>query len=435
MGNLRQQLVNKIWYICRFESPPCDCSSLYVEMLSSYEQSFKRNDFRQKVSFTQCMHSQTNIGHPKKLPPLFITGLFDLTEKALTAIIMARSANILLIGGGAVGTMVAYALETGDLARVTMVLRSNYNKVRESGFSIDSIDHGRDITRWRPTTVLNTIPNVFNEALTPFDYIVVTTKNVPDVSPSVAELVAPALTPGITAIVLMQNGLNIEKPLQARFPDTTILSGVQLIGAEEKSPGVILHNEPDICKLGAFHAERQDEQRKARDEENARRFIQLYNACGKVDCQFDDNVRYTRWRKLLYNSSYNSVSAVLGLDVTRMRIWEHIIDDLIKPIMQEIIAIAAADGIVLSQDLIMSIITIDKLESWFMPSMGQDALKGNFLEFENIVGEPIREAKRLGVPCPILKTMYGILRGIQARTKESKGLLKPEVTDAERYRG
>lgn len=348
---------------------------------------------------------------------------------------MAHKANILLIGGGAVGSMAAYALEAGQRAKVTMVLRSNYQAVRDEGYTIDSIEHGHDIKNWRPSAIRNTIPDVSGEQLPPFDYIVVTTKNVPDVGPAVEELIAPAVTPGTSSIVLMQNGLNIEKPLQNRFSKNTILSGVQLIGSEAKSANVILHNEPDICKLGPFEAADRDEQRRSRDEASAREFTELYNACGKVDCQLDDNVRYTRWRKLLYNSSYNSVSAVLGFDITRMRLYEHIIDDLVKPIMYEIIAIAAADGVVLSPDLVMGMITIDSLESWFMPSMGQDVLKGNFIEHENIVGEPVREAQRLGVECPTLTTMYGILKGIQAKIKESRGLLKPEITNAKRYRG
>lgn len=60
-------------------------------------------------------------------------------------------ARILIVGMGGVGTMAAYALETGGGAEVTAVLRSNYAVVEEKGFDIDSIEYGRDIKRWRPT--------------------------------------------------------------------------------------------------------------------------------------------------------------------------------------------------------------------------------------------------------------------------------------------
>jgi ketopantoate reductase len=64
---------------------------------------------------------------------------------------MAAKANVLLIGSGGVGTMGAYALESGGLASVTAVLRSNFAAVYDKGFSFDSIDHGH-IEGWRPSS-------------------------------------------------------------------------------------------------------------------------------------------------------------------------------------------------------------------------------------------------------------------------------------------
>lgn len=46
------------------------------------------------------------------------------------------------------------------------------------------------------------------------------------------------------------------------------------------------------------------------------------------------------------------------------------------------------------------------------------------MEFENIVGEPLREAEKLGIPAPNLKMIYGLLRILQTNIKESKGLMK-----------
>lgn len=62
-----------------------------------------------------------------------------------------KKANVLLIGSGGVGTMGAYALEKGGKASVTAVLRSNYSVVKEQGFTIDSLEHGK-VKDWRPTT-------------------------------------------------------------------------------------------------------------------------------------------------------------------------------------------------------------------------------------------------------------------------------------------
>ena len=56
---------------------------------------------------------------------------------------MESKANVLLIGAGGVGTVAALNLEVGGLATVTAVLRSNFDAVKQSGFQIQSRDHGQ----------------------------------------------------------------------------------------------------------------------------------------------------------------------------------------------------------------------------------------------------------------------------------------------------
>ena len=57
--------------------------------------------------------------------------------------------DVCVIGTGGVGTIAAYVLENSQRARVTSILRSNYALVKERGFDIDSIDHGK-VANWRP---------------------------------------------------------------------------------------------------------------------------------------------------------------------------------------------------------------------------------------------------------------------------------------------
>lgn len=342
----------------------------------------------------------------------------------------SRKASVLLVGSGGVGTMAAYALEMGVQAAVTAVCRSNYDAVKTAGFQIDSLDHGQGITSFRPTHILDHVPDVQREQLEPFDFLVVTTKNVPDVNPTVLDIVEKAITPGLTVIVLLQNGLNIEKPLVERFPQNAVLSGVSFIGATEFELGSIRHDDRDRAKLGPFPGQQASF---TAAETKAREFVELYMACGKVDWQYDEDVNFTRWRKLVYNSTFNSVSAILGMDTARMRASRFVIDELVKPAMLEIVAIAKAAGVDLPSSVIQDIITVDPTDTAFMPSMGQDAAKGNYIESENIVGEPLREAKRSGVPAPTLQTMYGLLRGIQLKAKESRGLWEPKFEAGNPY--
>lgn len=254
----------------------------------------------------------------------------------------------------------------------------------------------------------------------PYDYVIVTTKNFQDIKPGLPELIAPAITPGHTAIVLIQNGLNIERPFFSAFPTNLVLSGITFMGAAESSPGIINHYNHDRTFVGVFPKPSATKDQESLAITAARRLVDTYSACGpQVDCTYEPNVPYSRWRKLLYNASYNGVAAILGMDTSRMRFTKHIIDDLIRPLMQEIRATArAAASVELEEELIETMITADSYDKLFKPSMLQDAEKGRFIEFENLVGEPLREAERAGVETPTLKVVYGLLKGLQFKAKE-----------------
>lgn len=192
-----------------------------------------------------------------------------------------------------------------------------------------------------------------------------------------AEIIAPAVTPGRTAIALLQNGLNIEKSIVASFPSNPVISGVPYIGAIEKPAGTIKHVNHDKLIVSPFC----NPNVPACVSENAAKSFREAYSCRAVTCEYEPDVRYARWRKLLYNASYNTVAAILGMDTSRMRVSEHIIDSLVRPAMKEIQAAArvVAPGVELPDELIEELIRIDTYEGFFKPSMLQDVEKVSVL--------------------------------------------------------
>lgn len=45
----------------------------------------------------------------------------------------------------------------------------------------------------------------------------------------------------------------------------------------------------------------------------------------------------------------------------------------------------------------------------------------------------MREAEKVGVPTPTLKVIYGILKGLQWKTMEAKGLIIPRLHENSLY--
>lgn len=341
-----------------------------------------------------------------------------------------KKARVLLIGSGGIGTLTALNLERGGLALVSAVLRSNYAVVKERGFTIDSCDHGQ-IEGWRPSEVLNSIPGASASASSgsapPFDYIIVTTKNIPDVPPTVVDLIKPAVTPGHSVIVLIQNGLNIETPVLQAFPSNICLSGVSMMGANELSPGNILEDDPDRLIIGPFFHDGIDRQKQ---EDAAREFVRIYAASGKVTCTYDADILFVRWRKLMYNAVWNPICALTDQDTGRFRLFTdesdplNQIDLLLRPAMNEIRAAAkAAANVELPESLVEGFINAEPIDAFCTPSMCQDRRKNRFIEFENILGEALREGLRAGASMPTIRTLYGLCKAIQWRTKELNGLV------------
>ncbi|UPK92322.1 hypothetical protein LCI18_003257 [Fusarium solani-melongenae] len=328
---------------------------------------------------------------------------------------MNATSNILLIGGGGLGVIAALSLEGSGRARVTAALRSNYDIVKTKGYTIRSCDHG-EINGWRPTTIVNHVPRVTSHDKS-FDYIVITTKNVPGVGQDMAELIEPAVSPGITVIVLIQNGLNIERPYLEQYPGNIILSGVSFAGSQEVTPGTIEHGSHDHLLLGAFRNPNVDV---ASGEAAAMSFVSLYAASGRASCFYTADTMSHRWRKLVYNATMNPLCAITNLDSGSLRQSGSGITKLINDAMGEILAASTASGYVLPLGTAQDLLSLDAPDEHFEPSMLQDVRKGNLIEYEYLVGEPMREGLRLGVQMPTISTLYALCQAVQNRMEQQR---------------
>ncbi|KAF1979539.1 2-dehydropantoate 2-reductase [Bimuria novae-zelandiae CBS 107.79] len=338
--------------------------------------------------------------------------------------IEAQKKTVLIIGGGAVGAIAALNLEVGGLAEVTLVLRSNYDAVNTHGFDIKSCDHGQ-VQGWKASRVRNTIPNLTTESLPPYGYILLCTKNIPDIPPTPASLVAPALPPSNThtVLILLQNGLHIHKPFLASHPTTPVLSGISMIGSEETAPGKIIQDDPDRLLIGAFPNPNLGEDA---GSAAAQDFARRYSAGGKTSCRVSGDVLHDRWRKLVYNAVLNPVCAILGLDTGRLRLagGGEVVEGVVRPAMREVVRAAGACGVQLEEGVVEEMVEAEPVESYLSPSMLADVRKGNFIEYENLLGEPLREGKEKGVEMPTIEMLYYMAKAVQWRTAERKGLVE-----------
>lgn len=264
--------------------------------------------------------------------------------------------------------------------------------------------------------MVNKVPDASSQS--PFDYLLVTMKNIPEIA-NISEIIAPSVTPNHTTIVLLQNGIYTELPMIDAFPTNTILSGPGYIGAHEKN-GRVIHDDPDRYHLGVFHNPRLGHEYERQKLED---FASVYNGNNIKHAMIVDDIIHYRWRKALWNGIYNTMCAITQLDNAAIRRFggEH---SLIRPGMTEMAAIAKADGYDLGPDIVDEMVEATPIELAFRPSMLVDIDKGNPVEVEVILGNALRVARRKGVQTPILDNTYRFLKLIQARLLVARGFIE-----------
>lgn len=332
--------------------------------------------------------------------------------------------NVCLIGSGGVGTVAALVLENSGMANVTAVLRSKYAAVSEKGWDVDSVDHGK-ISGWRPsrgkfkayatfnngtillTHIFSVVATVSDAAICskPYDYVVVSTKQLPSVSP-LAPLIAPVITPGLTTIVLIQNGIDIELPLIDAFPTNGVMSSVSMIGSHVESPNRLVHSAPDISTMGThFHSGLSRDVQWKRTVD----FVEMYRAGGAKEISLTDNMASARWSKLVWNATFNTLCALNRMNVGELQ-RSGGRDTLLIPMMFEVLKIAKSVGHIIDEEIVMRLAYRSPDDCPYRPSMLIDIESGRPMEIEVILGNALKRAKDMDVHVPIMESVHELLK-------------------------
>jgi 2-dehydropantoate 2-reductase len=243
--------------------------------------------------------------------------------------------NILLFGGGAIGGVyISKFLQAG--CTVTAVPRSNYTHVKTNGFHMDSIRF--DCVDFHPTNVVKDIHEAAQYG--PYDFVVICSKTFPGSKPSLADQIRPAITPQ-TAIVLIQNGIDIESDVSEAFPDNPLLSTVVYVPSTQTSPGVIDYGYTqndmlNLLEIGTYPSAAPPPHKAA-----ATHLASLVTSGGGIAQVFDD-VQTQRWSKLVVNASWNPITALslsTHSDFIRSSPYAKA---LVRNVMYEVVSIAQA---------------------------------------------------------------------------------------------
>ena len=300
-----------------------------------------------------------------------------------------KKPSLLSIGSGALGGYYSGILQRGG-AEVTMLCRSDYNQIKTGGVSVKS--HQEDF-HYYPDCVVRAASEVKEYP----DFICVFLKVLPEID--LVSIIKEAVGPK-TTIVLIQNGTQIEAPIQAAFPNNEVIGVIAFICCQRISAGKIDHQDFGHIKIGTY------------PKNNTPKTVQLQTLFqkGGVECEISDNIVASRWEKLVWNAPFNSISAILGGVDTKFMLADPEMVLLCRNIMKEVICLAEADGNPISSALIDKLMDYTKNMVPYLTSMALDYLAKRPLEVDAILGNALKRARELELDLPYLQSTFALLR-------------------------
>jgi 2-dehydropantoate 2-reductase len=294
---------------------------------------------------------------------------------------------IAVVGAGAVGGYYGARLAQHGNS-VHFLMRSGLEEARARGFVVQSPDGDFRI----PPQELHIYsdPTRMPKA----DLVLVTLKATAN------DLYEPLIRPLVsetTQILTLQNGLGNEDQLAKLFGGGRILGGLAFVCINRLEDGTIRHLDHGHIKIGEFSGPPTGQTHRI-----ARMFCD-----SQIRCEVLDDLRFGRWEKLVWNIPFNCLGALLNKTTDKLIGSENGIA-LLRRLMAEVIAAAAAQGIILPPDLPDRKILETQSMGAYRTSMQIDKQLGRPLEIEAILGRPLAAARNSGIATPYLEMLYAL---------------------------
>ncbi|UCG38897.1 MAG: 2-dehydropantoate 2-reductase [bacterium] len=232
-----------------------------------------------------------------------------------------------------------------------------------------------------------------------------------DTRGAVDDLARSGLVGGRTLVVSLQNGLGNLETVRGAFGERKSFGGRVIFGAEIREPGrVFVSVWADKVLIGGPSGR---SWREAGGE-----LAGELTRCG-IETALTDDIEAALWAKVLYNAGLNPLSAILEVPYGHLGV-EPNARQLLVEIITEAFAVASVEVKLpwrSAEEYLRHFFTrlLPPTEAHHS-SMLQDLLRGRETEVDSINGEIIRRAGGRGIPVPVNRVVYGLVRA-----KEGKG--------------
>lgn len=294
--------------------------------------------------------------------------------------------NIVVVGAGAVGMLVASFLsETHEVTLVTRT-ETQKEKMEENGLLRINIDESSACKKIKVSTNLQQIEK---------NSIVIVAVKYHHLKSLYSEL---SMLHKEIPLLFLQNGLaHFDEVL--KLPQRTIAFSSCQFGAERKNEYTVQHRGIGVLKIAVERGEL----------DSFSFFHQLNNECFPI--KFEENAEQMLFEKAFLNCFINPLTSIL--QVRNGELIENPYSlKLLKNLYEEMIYAFPEQKDKLPFD---AVVALCKNTAKNTSSMLSDRLNGRKTEVETIVGAVIKKAEKRGKKLSILNTLYHIILSIENR--------------------
>ena len=298
--------------------------------------------------------------------------------------------KIAMMGTGGVGGYYGALLaRTGQ--DVTFIARgAHLAAIRDKGLQVKSV-HGDFVVA--PAKATDHPAEVG-----PVDLVIVATKtyHTDEAAQAIQPMVGPA-----TVVISLHNGVYAAERIGAVVGMEHLIGGATWLSAAIEAPGVIAQfRQFRRIALGEFSGQTTPRLRSVFD---------ALNATGAT-VEVSDNILKVLWTKFVFIAS---VSALGSLTRVPFGGYVHVPESraALVEALKEVEAVARARGIALDTDVAdKTLAFIDGSAPNIKPSMQRDVEAGRVSELESMIGVVVRLGAQLGIPTPVMRLAYAVLK-------------------------
>lgn len=307
--------------------------------------------------------------------------------------------KVMVMGAGGMGALFGAILSDGGLDVVLVDNdREHVDAIRKDGLHISGLGGDR----------YQQISAVYEaSAVADPDLVLVQCKGT--ASADAARAMAH-LTGTDTIFISFQNGLGNEETLASHFGVENVFGGLTSMAGARLGPGHIQDFDRVPSCIGEWSGGL---------TERAERIAAAFTAAG-LETNASANIKTEIWKKLLGNMTMSAVSGITNL--TSAEILQ--IDALCKvcfAALDEAILIAQSEGVMLEKSAVvegLEMMTASGGTGDNKSSLCLDILAKRQSEVDFIYGKPLELAEKAGLVVPTLRTLYGLVKGIETHYVE-----------------